>query len=141
VYDRISDQAQLTGFDDGNNEKAINLKLKKDKKKGLFGKATAGLGTDNRYEGRFNANSFKGERQLSAIAMANNDNAEGFTFMDILNFSGDLSRIQQNGGSMSITISADDPNAAMMGMGNNNNGINTTQAGGINYNDQFGKEN
>ena len=43
VYDRISDQAQITGFDDGNSEKAINLKLKKDKKKGLFGKASAGL--------------------------------------------------------------------------------------------------
>ena len=34
VYDKLSDQAQLTGFDDGNSEKTINLKLKKDKKKG-----------------------------------------------------------------------------------------------------------
>ena len=46
VYDRQSDQSQLTGFDDGNSEKTINLKLKKDKKKGLFGKAMAGAGTD-----------------------------------------------------------------------------------------------
>ena len=38
VYDKLSDQAQLTGFDDGNSEKTINLKLKKDKKKGVFGK-------------------------------------------------------------------------------------------------------
>src|SRR5687767_4690229 len=29
VYDRASDQSQLTGFDDGNSEKNINLKLKK----------------------------------------------------------------------------------------------------------------
>ena len=35
VYNRLSDQAQLTGFDDGNSEKTINLKLKKDKKKGV----------------------------------------------------------------------------------------------------------
>ena len=41
VYDRQSDQAQLTGFEDGNYEKTINLKLKKDKKKGLFGKVNA----------------------------------------------------------------------------------------------------
>ncbi|MBL7747738.1 MAG: carboxypeptidase regulatory-like domain-containing protein, partial [Chitinophagaceae bacterium] len=34
VYDKQSDQAQLTGFEDGNYEKTINLKLKKDKKKG-----------------------------------------------------------------------------------------------------------
>ena len=38
VYDKQSDQAQLTGFEDGNYEKTINLKLKKDKKKGVFGK-------------------------------------------------------------------------------------------------------
>jgi hypothetical protein len=140
VYDRMSDQAQITGFDDGNSEKAINLKLKKDKKKGLFGKASAGLGTDQRYEGKFNVNSFKNERQLSVIGMANNDNAEGFSFMDILNFNGDLSRMkQESGGGMTISINSDDPSAAMMGMANNT-GINKTAAGGINYNDLWGKK-
>ena len=42
VYDKLSDQAQITGFDDGNSEKTINLKLKKDKKKGVFGKVSGG---------------------------------------------------------------------------------------------------
>ena len=32
----------------------------------------AGGGTDERYEGSFNVNSFKGARQISAIGMANN---------------------------------------------------------------------
>lgn len=135
VYDKQSDQAQLTGFDDGNSEKAINLKLKKDKKKGVFGKITAGAGTDGRYEGRFNVNSFKGERQASALGMMNNINAEGFSFMDLLNFSS--SGIQQNGGNISVNIGSDDPAAALMG-GNNNTGINNTLAGGINYNDLIG---
>ncbi|HEX5669326.1 MAG TPA: carboxypeptidase regulatory-like domain-containing protein, partial [Chitinophagaceae bacterium] len=140
VYDRMSDQAQLTGFDDGNSEKAINLKLKKDKKKGLFGKLSGGIGTDDRYEGRFNVNSFKDQRQLSAIGMANNTNAEGFSIMDILNFSSGSSGIQKSGGNISINITADDPNAGLLGMNNNNNGINTTKAGGINYNDLIGKK-
>ena len=48
VYDKQSDQAQLTGFEDGNYEKTINLKLKKDKKKGMFGKVNAGGGTKER---------------------------------------------------------------------------------------------
>ncbi|HLO79408.1 MAG TPA: outer membrane beta-barrel protein [Chitinophagaceae bacterium] len=139
VYDRMSDQSQLTGFDDGNSEKAINLKLKKDKKKGLFGKINGGAGTDGRYEGRFNVNSFKNQRQLSAIGMANNTNAEGFSIMDILNFSSGNSGIQKSGGNISINITADDPNAGLLGM-NNNNGINTTKAGGINYNDLIGKK-
>ena len=39
VYDKLSDQAQMTGFDDGNSEKTINLKLKKDKKKGRLWKS------------------------------------------------------------------------------------------------------
>jgi len=53
VYDKLSDQAQMTGFDDGNSEKTINLKLKKDKKKGALGKIMRGAGTDDRFEGRF----------------------------------------------------------------------------------------
>ncbi len=53
VYDKLSDQAQLTGFDDGNSEKTINLKLKKDKKKGAFGKVTGGGGTDDRFRKSF----------------------------------------------------------------------------------------
>lgn len=139
VYDKLSDAAQLTGFDDGNSEKTINLKLKKDKKKGMFGKAMAGAGTDDRYEGRFNVNSFKGARQMSAIGMGNNINAEGFSFMDMLNFSGELSRLKQgmSGGNININISGDA--GGMGGMGNNNGtGINTTWGGGINYNNLIG---
>jgi 5-hydroxyisourate hydrolase-like protein (transthyretin family) len=139
VYDRMSDAAQLTGFDDGNSEKTINLKLKRDKKKGLFGKAMAGGGNNGRYEGRFNINSFKGARQLSAIGMGNNTNAEGFSFMDMMNFSGELNRMRQSGGgTMSFTMNSDDPMAAMMG--GNNNGINTIFGGGLNYNNMIGKK-
>ena len=140
VYDRQSDQAQLTGFEDGNYEKTINLRLKKDKKKGVFGKVTAGGGNKERYEGKFNVNSFKGARQLSAIGMGNNTNAEGFSFMDILNFTGELSRMQRSGsGNININISGDD--AAAMGVGGNNNGgINTAWGGGINYNNIIGNK-
>lgn len=139
VYDRLSDAAQLTGFDDGNSEKTINLKLKKDKKKGLFGKATAGAGTDGRYEGKFNVNSFKGARQMSAIGMGNNTNAEGFSFMDLLNFSGELNRMRQGGnGTMNIAVS-DDGGMAGLGGGNNGTGINKTFGTGINYNNLIGR--
>jgi hypothetical protein len=135
VYDRSSDQAQLTGFDDGNSEKTINLKLKKDKKKGWFGKATAGGGTDERFEGRFNVNSFKGARQFSAIGMANNTNAEGFSFMDMMNFSGEMNRMRGGGGT--FTISMNDNNS-MPGMGSNNSNIRTIWGGGLNYNNIIG---
>ncbi len=140
VYDKQSDQAQLTGFEDGNYEKTINLKLKKDKKKGMFGKVNAGGGNKERYEGKFNVNSFKGARQFSAIGMGNNTNAEGFSFMDILNFTGELARMQRGGGNMNINISGDE--AAGMGIngGGRNSGINTAWGGGLNYNNIIGKK-
>ncbi len=140
VYDKQSDQAQLTGFDDGNYEKTINLKLKKDKKKGLFGKAMAGAGNKDRYEGKFNVNSFKGARQFSAIGMGNNTNAEGFTFMDILNFKGELSRMQHSGGG-NININISGADAAAMGVNTGSNGgINTAWGGGLNYNNIIGNK-
>ncbi len=109
VYDKMSDQAQLTGFDDGNSEKTINLKLKKRQKKGMFGKVTAGGGTSDRYEGRFNVNSFKGARQFSIIGMGNNTNSEGFSFMDMLSFNGGMNNVQQaGGGGVQINIRNDD---------------------------------
>ncbi|MEI9908751.1 MAG: hypothetical protein WDO71_03215 [Bacteroidota bacterium] len=121
-------------------KKTINLKLKKDKKKGVFGKVTAGAGNKKRYEGKFNVNSFKGARQLSAIGMGNNTNAEGFSFMDILNFTGELARMQRNsggGGNININISGDE--AAALGVGGNrNSGINTAWGGGLNYNNIIG---
>lgn len=140
VYDKQSDQAQLTGFEDGNYEKTINLKLKKDKKKGVFGKAMAGAGTQERYESKFNVNSFKGARQMSAIGMANNDNGEGFTFMDILNFTGEMSRMQRGGGNINISVNADQ--AASMGVTNfgGSNGITKALGGGLNYNNIIGKK-
>ncbi|MEP7238961.1 MAG: outer membrane beta-barrel protein, partial [Ferruginibacter sp.] len=139
VYDKQSDQAQLTGFEDGNYEKTINLKLKKDKKKGMFGKVNAGGGTKERYEGKFNVNSFKAARQFSAIGMGNNTNAEGFSFMDILNFTGELSRMQNNnGGNVNISMNGDEAAAMGMNPGGANSGINTAWAGGLNYNNIIG---
>jgi hypothetical protein len=140
VYDKQSDQAQLTGFEDGNYEKTINLKLKKDKKKGLFGKVNAGAGNKERYEGKFNVNSFKGARQLSAIGMGNNTNAEGFSFMDILNFTGELARMQRAGGNININISGDDASGMGMNIGGRNRGINTAWGGGFNYNNIIGSK-
>lgn len=143
VYDKQSDQAQLTGFEDGNSEKTINLKLKKDKKKGMFGKVNAGAGNKERYEGKFNVNSFKGARQFSAIGMGNNTNAEGFSFMDILNFTGEMARMQRGmggGGDINISISSDEASAMGMNVGGSNSGINTAWGGGLNYNNIIGNK-
>src|SRR5678816_4810811 len=48
VFDRLSDQAQFTGFDDGNSTKAINIVTRANMRNGQFGRVYAGYGTDDR---------------------------------------------------------------------------------------------
>jgi len=142
VFDKKSDQAEFTGVDDGNSEKAINLKLKKDRKKMNFGKVTAGAGTTNRYDGQFNVNRFNGDKQLSAIGMANNTNRQGFTFSDVLNFTGETQRMMRGGGGARIVVNTGGPadfGLPVQGV-NNSEGIAKTLAGGINFNETWKKK-
>ena len=135
VFDKKSDQSQFTGFDDGNSTKTINLTLKSDKKNGMFGRASAAPGNKGRYQGSFNLNSFNGEEQISALGMANNTNKKGFSFLDMFNFNGGMSGGGKGGGGMEIT----NPGLPVQGMGELNNSITTTWAGGLNFNDNWGK--
>ncbi len=93
VIDQQSDMARLTGFEDDETERIINLTLKKQKKKGMFGNFTGGVGADlvnkdNKFMGydkyffrddfRYNANLFlnilQGETQSTILGSANNTN-------------------------------------------------------------------
>ncbi|HVG16087.1 MAG TPA: hypothetical protein VM935_14050, partial [Chitinophagaceae bacterium] len=84
TYDDMSEQAKFSGVDDGTRSKVMNFKLKKDKKKGMFGRASAAYGTDDRYMGNVSANYFKGATKLSLVARTNNTNNIGFTNNDNL---------------------------------------------------------
>jgi len=141
LFDKKSAQSEFTGFDDGRSEKAINLKLKKDRDNAVFGRVTAAKGDENRYSGKTNLNKFKGEKQLSFIGMANNVNEQGFTMNDIMNFTGDLNRALRNGGGSTTTIRTnvggnDNYGLPVTGMGQNQQGIATTIAGGANFNNR-----
>ena len=46
VIDEKSDMAKLTGFDDDEGERIINLSLKKDRRRGIFGNYSGALGAD-----------------------------------------------------------------------------------------------
>lgn len=41
--------------------------------------------------------------------MGNNSNAQGFSFMDILNFRGAMNQLKNGNGNININISDDDP--------------------------------
>ncbi len=145
VFDKKSDRAEFTGIDDGNSEKAINLKLKKDRNKSTFGRVAGGAGGDDgRYDAQTNINKFNGDQQLSLLGMANNVNKQGFSLNDIMNFSGDLARGMRNtGGGISISINSGgggDNGLPVTGLGQNQQGVATTYAGGVNYNDLWNKK-
>jgi hypothetical protein len=84
VFDDMSEQAKFTKIDDGSRSKAINIKLKKDKKHGTFGRATAGIGTNDRYDASLSVNRFNGNRQISVLGAANSLNKQGFAFSDVV---------------------------------------------------------
>lgn len=88
VYNEKSEQAKLTGVDDGKKEKAMNLELKDEYKKGSFGKITAAAGDQGRWAGRGNYNRFNEKEQLSFIGYGNNINQTGVNWEDYGEFKG-----------------------------------------------------
>jgi hypothetical protein len=74
IYNDKSEQSKFNGIDDGTRNKAINLSLKKNRRKGAFGDIYAGYGTSNRYDAGLSTNFFKSNSQLSVIAKSNNIN-------------------------------------------------------------------
>jgi len=131
VYDRKSDQAMFTGIDDGSEETAINLKMKKDRNNSTFGKLSAGGGTPERFDGSGNVNRFNNDMQLSLVGAANNTNRQGFSNGDISSFSGAGVGGRGGGG---VTISF---NGGGGGTDNSAQGIATTLSSGANYSNVF----
>ena len=93
VIDEKSEMAKLTGFEDDDTERIINLSLKKNRKKGLFGNYSGALGADMvadngmwfDYDNQFFNNDFRyaaniftnillGESQTTIVGSANNTN-------------------------------------------------------------------
>ena len=89
VFDEKSEQSKLTGIEDGvKKDKAMNLSLKEEFKKGAFGKLTAAAGDQDRWAGRGNYNRFNKTRQLSFIGYSNNINQTGVNWDDLDEFRG-----------------------------------------------------
>jgi hypothetical protein len=84
LYDKQSDQSEFTGFDDGNSAKTINIITKVRYRNGIFGRASGGYGTEEKYAGSGSINYFKNEERLSAVAQLNNINEQNFSIDDMM---------------------------------------------------------
>ncbi len=90
VFDDMSDQAKFTKIDDGSRKRTINIRLKKDRKKGVFGRTSASLGSSERYEASASVSAFNNQRQISVLGGANNINRLGFTNNDLISAMGGM---------------------------------------------------
>lgn len=140
VFDKMSDQSQFTGFNDGNQQKTINLVTKKGKNTGQFGKIYAGGGADENSNTRYNAgatiNSFQTKRRLTFLLLSNNINQQNFSISDItgaMGSSGGGNRGSGGGG-------RGGNNQGSSLLTSPQNGITATQSAGLNYTDEWGKK-
>ena len=81
-YDRQSDNARITGIDDGEEETVLDLKVKKGMNQGWVGNLDGGIGTEDRYSASANVNRFSSHgdnsSQFSMIGRINNVNDQRF---------------------------------------------------------------
>ncbi len=145
VFNDKTDQAKLTGVDDGKKEKTVNLELKEEFKKGGFGKVTAAAGPASnnlpaRAEVKGSYNKFNAKNQFSLVGLGNNTNQQGLSREDYQDFRGSNAyNGNQNadfgfsGNYFYFSDSGDEglgiPVSGRQGVGFSNNA-----GGGINYN-------
>ncbi|MGH2624561.1 MAG: carboxypeptidase-like regulatory domain-containing protein, partial [Sphingobacterium sp.] len=76
VYEKKSEESERTGVDDGQRVQTIDLKLKEDAKKGVFGKLEGAGGMDDNsgyYLGKAAVNKFNGSQKIGAYVLGSND--------------------------------------------------------------------
>lgn len=143
ILDQRSDQSRLTGFDDGNYARTINIVTRPDRNSGQFGRIYAGGGTQDRYSAGGNFNIFKGNKRISIIGMFNNINQQNFSSQDLVGVSSGGGGGRPGGGGGGRPGGG---GGGWGGGGNNNflvgqdQGIITTNSLGLNYSDKIGQK-
>jgi hypothetical protein len=92
VIDNYNEVSFLKGLSDS-DEMAMNIQLKEDKKRFVFGDVEAGKGNDNFYKTSANLFYYSPKTNVNFIGNLNNIGEKTFTFRDYLSFSGGVNAI------------------------------------------------
>lgn len=92
VIDNYNEVAFLKGLTDS-DEMAMNIKLKEDKKRFIFGNVEAGKGNDDFYKTSANLFYYSPKTNVNFIGNINNIGEKTFTFKDYLSFSGGVNAV------------------------------------------------
>jgi hypothetical protein len=126
ITDTKTKSEAFSGEEGDTENKTINLTIKEENNKGVFGRVSGGAGTDERYELAGMVNVFDNDRRVSVLAGGNNTNSPGFSFGEIQEmFGGGYSMSMNSSGAFTI-------DGRSFG---NGEGITTSQNVGANYAD------
>ena len=138
IIDDYGDQATVSGIKEGDPEKVMNIQVKKDKNKGMFGRVTAGMGDKDRYQASLNGNYFNDRQQLSVISNFNNTSQSLFTPGGGVNKPGQDA--VNNMGSSGLANGMNNGDMQLPQGGSQSDGITTSHSFGTNYRDDWGKK-
>lgn len=160
VFDKQSEQAEFTGFNDGNTTKTLNIVTRINFRNGTFGKLTGGYGDQERFASGGNINFFKERQKITLLGQLNNTNEQNFASEDLLgvmsggggrNFGGGgQPRMggrggggRSGGGGMGGGgfTGRDGGNSASEFLVDTKNGLTKTKAAGFNYADSWDQRN
>lgn len=145
VFDQASDQAEFTGFDDGETIRTVNIITRRGVRDGQFGQANIQMGTQERWLGGANVNKFRGTRRISILGLSNNINQLNFSSESLAGVAqagqassrggrgGGGDRSGRGGGSGDWGM-ADNTAHFLLG---DQQGINTVHSFGVNYIDRW----
>ena len=138
LYDKKSDQATFTGVDDGEKTKTLNIKLKENAKNGYFGKAIAGVGTDEYYQGQLMFNKFAGKKKFSAYGLLGNNGRVGLGWEDSQKLGTQSGTTVSDDGGIYFTSSGDE----FEGWGGqyNGQGIPVARTGGVHFDNKWNSD-
>lgn len=148
VFNKLSDQAQFSGIDDGEGYKAINIVTRPSMRTGVFGKISGTYGFNDKYSAGLSLNIFnKDGSRISITGLANNINQQNFSSEDILGISNNSGQGSQRRGMGGGSFGGGGGRQNRGGSGtsnfmtgNNQKGISTIRSLGVNYTDQWGEK-
>ncbi|MFT3823450.1 MAG: outer membrane beta-barrel family protein [Chitinophagaceae bacterium] len=131
VFDKKSDQATFTGIDDGQKTKALNLKLKDDKKNGYFGKISLGGGLKDKFNNQVMFNSFKKKRKLAVYGVMSNTGTTGLSWDDASKFGTSSETMEMDESGMMMFYSEGDGGSYY------GEGLPTSWSAGLHYSNKY----
>lgn len=142
VFDKKSEQAEFTGFDDGEEIKTINIVTKSGFRQGTFGEVSGGYGTDDRYKVNGNLNFFNDDRRISVLGMSNNVNQQNFSQEDLAGVmsAGNSGRGRGGRGGGGGRSGAPGESSVSNFMVGSLGGVTSANGFGLNYVDQWGEK-